>query len=241
MAEFKVGKRALRKSERAQETICFTATNSGSEQVVVWQDTEGDTKIRLTGYPDVESSLALFTTLQGFSLRVDANTRFFEFRGYNDFAHLYEFYTIDRVEVSVYTGGVWGAEMSEQPAEDFKMLVQSNPIIIYAIDHKDSAPVTQAQILSVPTSQWKQPEVNSPIQLSYKPATSRDIDLEGVSTAGALVFSPKLHTYDVPVEHYGVKFAGMGLSCDPPADYPLANITFIVRQYVTFYEVRVPV
>lgn len=244
-ANFKTGKMAIKPSLGSTSvSSVFTATTSGIPQggfqLSIFQETTGETNFV---YPGTASnpSLTLLTNLQQciFGLGGSGGTpRTISFSGATVFQGLYDFYRIDRVEVLIFVGNSWVADASignpsANGASDF-----ATPVIIYAVDSNDATAVSQSNLLSYANVQMKQAAVNAPIQMSYKPAANADFG-NTVGTAGAgPVFSPKISTSTPLVSHHGVKMCPMGLSATPTAGTAVSSVTFVVKQYVTFFDRR---
>lgn len=248
-ANFRTGARALKPTAGLSSSVSsvFTATTSGVSalpgggfQLYINQNNAGLTTWTIPEpAPVFSSSLCLSTTLNSVSFNLNGTLRTLTFTGASTFQGLYDFYRIDRVEILMYVGATWVADgttslaQSNHGAADF-----STPVFVYAVDSNDSNSISQSQLLSYSNVQMKQCAVNSPIQMSYKPAAESQLgNVTNVQGTGP-VFSPKIGTNTPSVPHFGVKMIPMGLSSTPTGDIAMSSAAFVVKQYVTFFDRR---
>jgi len=238
MAEFKSGLRALRSNlGPTQVSTCFTATTSGQRQISIWQLPNGKTEFREPITLAQADGLRISTSLRGFTTYLDTFSFEVCFDTAESYTEMYDFYTLDRVEVTMFVGQSWSAFTFGGTTVSTTMLDIANPVIWYTVDSQNVDEVRQFQIINDSEVQFKQPVVNGPIELSYTPSSPQFIGGFTLGNTGAKPsFSPKISTRDGNVQHFGVKMCPMGLTTDPPEDYPMSCVSFIVRQYVTFYD-----
>jgi len=245
-ANFRTGSRAMKPTAGLSSGVSsvFTTTTSGIAtqpggfQLLVTQTDTGLTRWTAPGVTD-SVSLCLSTTLNEVGFTLGNSVLRLAFAGSDTFRNLYDFYRIDRVEVLMYVGNNWVADAATTTnpttngAGDF-----CSPVIVYAVDSNDAVAVSQQNLLSYANVQMKQCAVNSPIQMSYKPAAEAQLGNVTAIQGTGPVFSPKIGTSTPNVIHYGVKMCPMGLSATPTAQITTAGVAFVVKQYVTFFDRR---
>lgn len=241
-ANFRTGSRAMKPTAGLSSSVSsvFTATTSGviaqpgAFQLVIRQENNGSTLWELPTIA-AEACLAISTTLNAVGFTIGGTLRQLTFNGASTFQGLYDFYRIDRVEIVMYIGNNWisNVDPTVGGAADY-----NSPVVVYAVDSNDSVPISQANLLSYANVQMKQCAVNSPIQMSYKPAGEAQLGNVTTISGTGPVFSPKIGTATPNVVHYGVKMCPMGLTCTPPNGTSLAGVAFVIKQYVTFFDRR---
>ena len=244
-ANFRTGARAMKPSAGLSSSVSavFTTTTSGISanpggfQLVVQQEPSGETYWTIPAIGQ-NPSITLSTSLRNVVFNLGGILRSLVFNGAQTYESLYDFYRIDRVEVLMYAGTQWVADVDAIPGSTSGAADYTQPVFIYAVDSNDNQPVTQANLLSYANVQMKQCAINAPIQLSYKPAAEAQLgNVTAVQGAGP-VFSPKIGTATPAVQHYGIKMCPMGLGATPSGSTSIGGVCFIVKQYVTFFDRR---
>ena len=236
MARFLSGPDALRQCVHDDKVSTVFAASSKGIRVSIFQKPDGSTTWRFDEEVNEEECLSIFSDGIGFYMRLGSLVTAFPFRNADDFRSNYEFYTIDRVEVALFTG----SSFSSLTFAADQILVAATPLIAYSIDRRNSNPENLESLLVNHDVALQQLDINRPIEVAYNPSAS--FNLAGVGATRALVqISPKLSTSVEQVDHFGVKFAAFGLNARPDADRPIALVSFIVKQYMTFYNQRVRV
>jgi len=239
-ASFKKGPMSVMSNLGSQRMqTCFTTCTSGNvSQINVIQNPSGDTSwYSVVGGPLSSVSLTGQTTLENFVMTIASVPITVPFPSALTYADLYDFYTIERVEVTMFVGSNWMNIAGDTAGTDVSAFPQ--PVIAYAVDSDDANGVTQQQLLSYGNVQLEQPTLSKPITFSYRPSATADLG-NSVGAAGTgPVFSPKVSTLTPGVGHYGFKMIPMGFSAfnGTPASFT-ATVNFIVRQYVTFSDRR---
>lgn len=234
MANFLSGPDALRRFAAEEKVSTVFAASSKGIRIAIFQKPDGSTTWRFDEEIEEEECLSLFTDAMGCYLRLNNIIVAFPFRNADDFRSNYEFYTIDRVEVALFTGS---PVLSLTFAAD-QILIAANPIIAYSVDRRNSNPENFESLMVNHDVAIKQLEINAPIELGYNPSASYNL---GGAVRAQIEISPKLSTSVEQVDHFGVKFACFGLNARPESERPIALLTFIVKQYMTFYSKRVSV
>jgi len=237
-SNFRIGSRALKPSTLGSQTVSsvFTTTTSGVQRYQVVQ-TSGGTSVFDSFGNSNSTSLRIRTTLGSASITCGTHTGDYPFPGASVFEDLYDFFRIDRVEIIMYVGSTWVGTITEETTPT-NIIDTATPVIAFAVDSNDGDAVTQDQLLSYANVQMKQAAVNSPIQMSYKPAANADLG-NAVNIAGTgPVFSPRIATATPSVQHFGVKMVPLGLSATNGAAQSLSLVSFVIKQYVTFLDRR---
>jgi len=240
MARFLSGPDALRHSLHEDKVSTVFAASTRGVRIVIYQKPDGSTTWRIDDEVDIEEEcLSLFSDSMAFYLRLGDLATGFPFTDVVDFQSNYEFYTIDRVEVSMYTA----SPLTSNTFAADNMLVAANPLIVYAVDRRNSNPDNMEALLVDEHVQMKQLDINSPIEVSYTPSASFNLgNINGPTATRAMIeYSPKLSVLATQVDHFGVKFACFGMNVKPETDRACAVVSIIVKQYVTFYQQRVKV
>jgi len=239
-SQMRVGPTAIARSlsSPSLSTVFTVSTSQLNQTIRVQQETTQTTSFKsgvLTG-----PSIRISSQLGGISVYIGGGDTFYPFSGVAFLQDSFDFYTLDRVEILMYCGSTL---MGSIPGVDntTELASAAQPVYAYCVDSNDVDPTTLAQVLSFGNVNMKQIEVNSPIACSYKPAGV--LDMGNTSPGQGPIFSPKINTLSSGVEHYGFKVAPMGLSAYPDPGTGLAPIciglvTFVVKQYVTFYDRR---
>lgn len=215
-----------------QVSTAFAATTSGQNQIAIWQKTDGSTVWRRPDIVGLEDEcLTISSTIDQFILHLDIIDLVIPFRDADDYKSVYDFYTIDRVEITIFCGTNW---YGSSWAFANGVPEVTNPVLVYGFNGKDANATILPQLLCYDKVQMKQMAVNSPVEMSYRPSAKVEM---GSGVAVSPEYSPMLNTSGggETIEHHGVKMIPMGLTATPPEDIPLALVSFVVKQYVTFY------
>jgi hypothetical protein len=239
MADMQLGSSRIR--VRDQVSTAFSTT-SKDYQILIWQLANGETVWRFPATPPddppQDECINLVFTLESLQIRLDGEIIEADYRGVFDMKSVYDHYSIDRVEVSVFTGSSWQSNTFATDESTSGIPFVANPVIVYAFDPRDGNPTTLHQLLGHSDVDFKQFTTNSPIQCSFEPSAYRR-GRGGLEGALIQAVSPILDVIAIDeVEHYGMKLIPFGLSTNPPHDCPIACVSFIVKQYVTFYNTR---
>lgn len=235
MAQFKSGSGAVRHTHHDDKVSTVFACSTKGTEISIYQKTDGSTSWYIDQNPQEEECLTLFTNVLSMYLRLDTFAILFNFRNVLDFIENYEFYTIDRVEIAMFVGSTF---TSSTFAADYSVLA-TNPIICYSVDRRNSNPENLESLLVNEDVGLKQMSDGLPIEMSYAPTAYYNLAVNGQK--GAPVFSPKLSTATPNLDHFGAKFAVFGLNAKPQTPLAIGLVSFVVKQYVTFYNKRVSV
>jgi len=239
-SQMRVGPTAIARSlsSPSLSTVFTVSTAQLNQSIRVEQQITQDTLFKSAALSG--PSIRISTQLGGISVYIGGGDTFYPFSGVAYLQDTFDFYTLDRVEILMYCGSslrgtIPGVDNTQEIAS------AAQPVYAYCVDSNDVDPTTLAQVLSFGNVNMKQIEVNAPIQCSYKPAGV--LDMGNTSPGQGPVFSPKINTLSSGVEHYGFKVAPMGLSAYPdpgtgPTPICIGLVTFVVKQYVTFYDRR---
>jgi len=234
MAQIRCGSGSLHSNLRDEKVSTCFAASSKLNSISVWQKNDGSTTWRLNDDPDEEECLTILTTAFGAYIRVNTAFVVIPFRNAEDFMGNYERYSIDRVEISMYTGSTWSAEASSAGTQ---VLEAASPLFIYAVDRRNSNPDNMEALLVQDDNGMKQCAVNDPLQVSYRPSANTLIDA-AAGVGFSPEYSPIMNTYSNNVDHFGFKVCCYGLQTTPESELPIACVSFIVKQYMSFYGKR---
>jgi len=239
-SNFRIGSRAIRPSTSSSTvSTLFTASTSGSavtggKLINVQQTAAGDSLFTIGG-TGFGSALRIVTDLNRTVLFIGNGNYILGFTGSDTMQSMYDFYRIDRVEISMYIGASTTMLTS---GTSISVTQHATPVIVFAVDSNDSDDVTQTRLLSYANVQMKQADINSPILMSYKPAAAAEFGNVLANVGTGPVFSPKVACTTPQVPHYGVKLSPMGMSVVPADGTNLATVNFVIKQYVTFFDRR---